>query len=162
MAQFFQFHRNNNTSSIPKNRLKIPPKNFFSNGAKNTLTHNLWRWRFVGLPKKFIASTWRWFREQRTRFISGSGSIRNARVDRFPIGFPPRPPIRAVARGSRASNTGACVILKVRHRRIPFHSAASSIHRFCKISVRPRYYYWTRIIARSADWWRSTNERRGI
>lgn len=122
---------------VPKNRLKIPSKNFFSNGAKNTLTHNLWRWRFVGLPKKFIASTWRWFREQRTRFISGSGSIRNARVDRFPIGFPPRPPIRAVARGSRASNTGACVILKVRHRRIPFHSVASSIHRFCKISVRP-------------------------
>lgn len=29
--------------------------------------------------------------EQRTRFISGSGSIRNARVDRFPIGFPPLP-----------------------------------------------------------------------
>lgn len=93
-----------------------------------------------------------WFWEQRTRFISGSGSIRNARVDRFPIGFPPHPlPLDSSRCTSRASNTGACVILKVRHRRetdsIPFCGFLDT-HRFCKISVRPPRYYFGRELLR--------------
>lgn len=63
----------------------------------------------------------------------------------------PSPSIRAVARGSRASNTGACVILKVRHRRetdsIPFCGFLDT-HRFCKISVRPPRYYFGRELLR--------------